>query len=113
MGVGAGCGVLGGWAGVSGWVAVAAAGGPLLAGVLTGVLGEVGAAGLAVLALYMGVRCLNWLGRVVAAAAAGVADSSGCRPSWRASRPDDPPALAGGGAMEGDRREARHHVTDQ
>lgn len=60
VGVGVGvCGVLGGWVGVSCWLAVAAAGGPLLAGVETGVLGDVGVAGFAVLlALYMGVLCL-------------------------------------------------------
>lgn len=82
-------------AGVSGCVAMAAAGGPLLlAGVLAGVLGEAGAVGLAAVlpALYMGVLCLNWPGRVVAAAL-GVADSSGCRPDCRASRPE-PPAFA-------------------
>lgn len=82
-------------AGVSGCVAMAAAGGPLLlAGVLVGVLGEAGAVGLAAVlpALYMGVLCLNWPGRVVAAAL-GVADSSGCRPDCRASRPE-PPAFA-------------------
>lgn len=51
-----------GWVGVgaSGWVGVVAAGGALLTGVPTGWLGEVGADGLAVLALYMGGRCLNW-----------------------------------------------------
>lgn len=52
-------GVLGGCVGVSGWLAVAAAGGPLLAGVEAGVLGDAGAAGFpVVLALYMGVLCL-------------------------------------------------------
>lgn len=44
---------------VSGCVAVAAVGGVLLWGVLAGVVGEVGAVGLAVLALYMGALCLN------------------------------------------------------
>lgn len=72
------CGVLGGWVGVSGWLAVAAAGGPLLAGVEAGVLGEVGVAGLAVVpALYIGVLCLYWLGSDALAPAAAVADSSG------------------------------------
>lgn len=91
---------VGGWGGcvvgVSGCVAVAAAGGPLLlAGVLAGVLGEAGAVGLVavLLALYMGVLCLNWPGRVLVAAAPSVADSSGWRPDCRASRPK-PPAFA-------------------
>lgn len=44
---------------VSGCVAVAAVAGALLWGVLVGVVGEVGAVGLAVLALYMGALCLN------------------------------------------------------
>lgn len=44
---------------VSGCVAVAAAGGALLWGVLVGVVGEVGVVGLAVLALYIGALCLN------------------------------------------------------
>lgn len=70
--------MLGGWVGASGWLAVAAAGGPLLAGVEVSVLGDVGVAGLAVvLALYMGVLCLYWLGKVAAAPAPAVADSSG------------------------------------
>lgn len=90
-------GVAGGCvAGVSGCVAMAAAWGPLLlAGVLAGVLGEAGAVGLAAVlpALYMGVLCLNWPGRVLVAAAPGVADSSGWRPDCRASRPK-PPAFA-------------------
>lgn len=78
--------------GVSCWLAVAAAGGPLLAGVEPGVLGEVGVAGLAaLLALYMGVLCLYWPGRV--AVAPGAADSSGWRAAWRGSRPE-PPAFA-------------------
>lgn len=63
---------------VSGCVAVAAVGGALLWGVLVGVVGEVGAVGLAVLALYMGALCLNWPGSVEAAAPLAV-DSSGCR----------------------------------
>lgn len=86
--------MLGGWVGVSGWLAVAAAGGPLLAGVEVGVLGDVGVAGLAVvLALYMGVLCLYWPGKVAAVPAPAVADSSGWRADCRASRPD-PPAFA-------------------
>jgi len=95
VGVGVGvCGVLGGWVGVSGWLAVAAAGGPLLAGVETGVLGDVGVAGLAVLpALYIGVLCLYWPGKVAVAPAAAVADSSGWRADCSVSRPE-PPALA-------------------
>lgn len=85
-------GVLGGCVGVSCWLAVAAAGGPLLAGVEPGVLGDVGVAGLAaLLALYIGVLCLYWPGRV--AEAPGAADSSGWRAAWRGSRPE-PPALA-------------------
>lgn len=101
-GVGAGVGVgvwgvVGGWVGVSGWLAVAAAGDPLLAGVEVGVLGDVGVAGLAVEpALYMGVRCLYWLGKVEPAPAAAVVDSSGWRAACSMSRPE-PPALA----MEG------------
>lgn len=75
-------------------MAVAAAGGPLLAGVETGVLGEVGVAGFVVLpALYMGVLCLYWPGKVEVALAPAVADSSGWRADWSASRPE-PPALA-------------------
>lgn len=85
VGVGVGvwvCGVLGGCVGVSCWLAVAAAGGPLLAGVEAGVLGDVGVAGFAaLLALYMGVLCLYWPGKVAAAPAPGVASSSG----WRAA----------------------------
>lgn len=78
--------------GVSCWLAVAAAGGPLLAGVETGVLGEAGVAGFAaLLALYMGVLCLYWPGRV--AVAPGAADSSGWRAAWSGSRPE-PPAFA-------------------
>lgn len=84
--------MLGGCVGVSCWLAVAAAGGPLLAGVETGVLGEAGVAGLAaLLALYMGVLCLYWPGRV--AVAPGAADSSGWRAAWSGSRPE-PPAFA-------------------
>lgn len=80
--------------GVSGWLAVAAAGGPLLAGVETGVLGDVGVAGLAVLpALYIGVLCLYWPGKVAVAPAPAVADSSGWRAACCASRPE-PPAFA-------------------
>lgn len=87
-------GVLGGWLGVSGWLAVAAAEGPLFAGVEVGVLGDVGVAGLAVLlALYMGVLCLYWPGRVGVAPAPAVADSSGWRVDCSWSRPE-PPAFA-------------------
>lgn len=81
--------------GVSGWLAVAAAGGPLLAGVEAGVLGDVGVAGFPeVLALYIGVLCLYWPGKVAEAPAPAVADSSGWRADCIASRPD-PPAFAG------------------
>lgn len=97
VGAGAGvgvCGVVGGWLGVSCWLAVAAAGGPLLAGVEAGVLGEVGVAGFVVLpALYMGVLCLYWPGNAEAALAPAVADSSGWRADCSASRPE-PPAFA-------------------
>lgn len=82
--------------GVSGWLAVAAAGGPLLAGVETGVLGDVGVAGFAVLlALYMGVLCLYWPGKVAVAVAPApaVADSSGWRADCSVSRAE-PPAFA-------------------
>lgn len=80
--------------GVSGWLAVAAAGGPLLAGVETGVLGDVGVAGLAVLlALYIGVLCLYWPGKVAVAPAPTVADSSGWRADCSVSHPE-PPAFA-------------------
>lgn len=95
MGVGAGVGVggvVGGWLGVSCWLAVAAAGGPLLAGVEAGVLGDVGVAGLVVLpALYIGVLCLYWPGNADAALAP--ADSSGWRADGIVSRPE-PPAFA-------------------
>lgn len=81
--------------GVSGWLAVAAAGGPLLAGVEAGVLGDVGVAGFAaVLALYMGVLCLYWFGKVEPAPGAAAVDSSGWRAACSASRPE-PPAFAG------------------
>lgn len=97
MGAGAGvgvCGAVGGWLGVSCWLAVVAAGGPLLAGVETGVLGEVGAAGFVVLpALYMGVLCLYWPGKADVELAPAVADSSGWRADCSASRPE-PPAFA-------------------
>lgn len=89
------CGAAGvgaGWAagvGMSGCAAVAAGGGALLLGVLVGVVGEVGAVGLAVLALYMGGRCLNWPGNE--AEALGAVDSSDCR--FVVSRPE-PPAFA-------------------
>lgn len=80
--------------GISCWLAVAAAGGPLLAGVEAGVLGDVGVAGFAVLlALYMGVLCLYWPGRVAAAPVPAVADSSGWRVDCSVSRPE-PPAFA-------------------
>lgn len=86
--------MLGVGVGVSGWLAVAAAGGPLLAGVEAGVLGDVGVAGLAaVLALYMGVLCLYWPGKVGVVPAPAVADSSGCRADCSVSRPE-PPAFA-------------------
>lgn len=86
--------------GVSGWLAVAAAGGPLLAGVEAGVLGDVGVAGLAaVLALYMGVLCLYWLGKVVPAPEAAVVESSGGRAACSVSRPE-PPAFAGEGVEQ-------------
>lgn len=63
----------------------------MLAGVETGVLGEVGVAGFVVLpALYMGVLCLYWPGKVEVALAPAVADSSG----WRADGSAEPPALA-------------------
>lgn len=66
----------------------------MLAGVETGVLGEVGVAGFVVLpALYMGVLCLYWPGKVEVALAPAVADSSGWRADWSVSRPE-PPALA-------------------
>lgn len=82
--------------GVSGWLAVAAAGGPLLAGVEVGVLGDVGVAGFAVEpALYMGVLCLYWFGKVELAPPAAVVDSSGCRAACSVSRPE-PPAFAVG-----------------
>lgn len=90
--------MLGGWVGVSCWLAVAAAGGPLLAGVETGVLGDVGVAGFVVLlALYMGVLCLYWPGKVVVAPAPAVADSSGWRADCSASRPEPPAFALGGG----------------
>lgn len=98
-GVGAGVGVgvwgvLGGCVGVSGWLAVAAAGGPLLAGVEAGVLGDVGVAGFTVVpALYIGVLCLYWFGRVAVAPVPAVADSSGWRAACSMSRPE-PPAFA-------------------
>ena len=80
--------------GVSGWLAVVAAGGPLLAGVEAGVLGDVGVAGFAaVLALYIGVLCLYWFGRVELAPLPAVADSSGWRAACSVSRPE-PPAFA-------------------
>lgn len=80
--------------GVSGWLAVAAAGGPLLAGVDTGVLGDAGVAGFAVVpALYIGVLCLYWPGKVALAPAPAVADSSGWRAACSVSLPE-PPALA-------------------
>lgn len=80
--------------GVSGWLAVAAAGGPLLAGVDTGVLGDVGVAGFAVVpALYIGGLCLYWPGKVALAPVVAVADSSGWRAACSVSRPE-PPALA-------------------
>ena len=80
--------------GVSGWLAVAAAGGPLRAGVEAGVLGDVGVAGFTVVpALYMGVLCLYWFGKVAVAPVPAVADSSGCRAACSASRPE-PPAFA-------------------
>lgn len=80
--------------GVSGWLAVAAAGGPLLTGVEAGVLGDVGVAGFAVvLALYIGVLCLYWPGKVAVAPVPVVADSSGWRPDCSVSRPE-PPAFA-------------------
>lgn len=82
--------VVGGCVGMSVCAAVAAGGGPLLVGVLVGVVGEVGAVGLAVLALYMGGRCLNWPGSE-AEAALGADDSSDCR--FVVSRPE-PPAFA-------------------
>lgn len=81
--------VVGGCVGMSGCAAVAAGGGALLVGVLVGVVGEVGAVGLAVLALYMGGRCLNWPGSE--AEALGADDSSDCR--FVGSRPE-PPAFA-------------------
>lgn len=90
-GVGAGwAAVVGGCVGMSCCAAVAAGGGALLVGVLVGVVGEVGAVGLAVLALYMGGRCLNWLGSE-ALAAPGADDSSDCR--FVVSR-TEPPAFA-------------------
>lgn len=79
--------MVGGGVAVSACVAVAAGAGALLSGVLVGVVGEVGAVGLAVLALYMGGLCLNWPGNVAAVALAAV-DSSGCR------FVAEPPALA-------------------
>lgn len=94
--------------GVSGWLAVAAAGGPLLAGVETGVLGDVGVAGLAVLpALYIGVLCLYWPGKVAVAPAPAVADSSGWRADCSVSRPE-PPAFA---SEEGWRRKGIVRLT--
>ncbi len=90
-GVGAGwAAVVGGCVDMSGCAAVAAVGGALLVGVLVGVVGEVGAVGLAVLALYMGGRCLNWPGNE-AEAALGAVDSSDCR--FVVSR-TEPPAFA-------------------
>lgn len=82
--------MVGGCVGMSGCAAVAAGGGPLFVGVLVGVVGEVGAVGLAVLALYIGGRCLNWPGNE-AAAALGADDSSDCR--FVVSR-TEPPAFA-------------------
>lgn len=69
----------------------------MLAGVEAGVLGDVGVAGLAaVLALYMGVLCLYWLGKVELAPEAAVVESSGWRAACSKSRPE-PPAFAGEG----------------
>lgn len=103
-GVGVGvCGVLGGCVGVSGWLAMA--GGPLLAGVEAGVLGEVGVAGFTVVpALYMGVLCLYWVCKVAAAPTATAADSSGWRAACSGSRLD-PPAFA---VRKVDEQQRRH-----
>lgn len=87
--------------GVSGWLAVAAAGGPLFAGVEVGVLGDVGVAGFVVEpALYIGVLCLYWFGKAEPPPAAAVVDSSGWRAACSVSRPE-PPALAVEGIGEG------------